>query len=78
MRVTPFHDDFSIDIGALRENATKLADTCDAVVSLGHNGGIVSLVPGERKLVERTAVEEVHGRKPVLVGVGFVFLKHVN
>jgi dihydrodipicolinate synthase/N-acetylneuraminate lyase len=31
----------------------------------------LSLSPEEQKLVGRTVVEEVRGRKPVLVGVGY-------
>lgn len=69
--VTPFHDDYGIDHAALRSNATSLAETCDMVVPLGNNGEIFSLSPEEQKVVGRAVVEEVHGRKPVLVGVGF-------
>jgi dihydrodipicolinate synthase/N-acetylneuraminate lyase len=32
--VTPFHSDFSINLEALRQNATDLAATCDVVVAL--------------------------------------------
>lgn len=69
--VTPFRDDFSVDLEALRENATTLADACDVVVPLGHNGEIFSLSLKEQQVVGRTVVEEVHGRKPVLIGIGF-------
>jgi 5-dehydro-4-deoxyglucarate dehydratase len=69
--VTPFHADFSINPHALRQNANQLADACDVVVALGNNGEIFSLSPEEHKQVGRAVVEEVRGRKPVLVGVGF-------
>lgn len=69
--VTPFHTDFSINPEALRQNAGQLASTCDVVVALGINGEIFSVSPEEHKVVGRTVVEEVRGRKPVLVGVGF-------
>ena len=69
--VTPFHKDFSINLEALRQNSAHLADCCDVVVPLGNNGEIFSLSPEEQKLVGRTVVEEVRGRKPVLVGVGY-------
>jgi 5-dehydro-4-deoxyglucarate dehydratase len=69
--VTPFHPDFSINPDALRENASHLAATCDVVVALGNNGEIFSVSPEEHKTVGRAVVEEVRGRKPVLVGVGF-------
>jgi dihydrodipicolinate synthase/N-acetylneuraminate lyase len=69
--VTPFHDDFTINMHALRQNAAHLAEHCDVVVPLGNNGEIYSLTPDERKSVGRGVVEEVRGRKPVVVGVGY-------
>ena len=69
--VTPFHKDFSLNLDALGQNAARLADCCDVIVPLGNNGEIFSLSPEEQKLVGRTVVEEVRGRKPVLVGVGY-------
>lgn len=69
--VTPFHDDYAIDFDALRANASDLAGSCDVVVPLGNNGEIYSLTADERKAVGRAVVEEVRGRKPVLVGTGF-------
>ncbi len=69
--VTPFHDDLSLNTAALRQNAAFLAECCDVVVALGQNGEIFSLSPEEQKLVAHHAVEEVRGRKPVVVGVGF-------
>jgi 5-dehydro-4-deoxyglucarate dehydratase len=69
--VTPFRDDFTINFDALRSNAAHLAEHCDVVVPLGNNGEIYSLTPDERKSVGQAVVEEVHGRKPVVVGVGY-------
>ena len=69
--VTAFHDDFSINAEALRQNASTLAETCDVVVPLGNNGEIFSLSPAEQKLVGHAVAEEVRRRKPVVVGVGF-------
>lgn len=69
--VTPFDDGFNVDDKALRQNASNLAEICDVVVPLGNNGEIFSLSPEEQVLVGRAVVEEVRGRKPVLVGVGF-------
>lgn len=69
--VTPFHPDFKINREGLRENASHLAQCCDVVVALGNNGEIFSLSPEEHIQVGRAVVEEVHGRKAVLVGVGF-------
>jgi dihydrodipicolinate synthase/N-acetylneuraminate lyase len=68
--VTPFHYDLSTNIEALRQNAASLAETCDVVVPLGNNGEIFSLSPAEQKPVGQAVVEEVHGRKPIVVGVG--------
>ncbi len=69
--VTPFAQDLSVNYEALRENAARLVESCDVVVPLAGNGEIYSLSLDEHKRVGRTVVEEVHGRKPVLVGVGF-------
>jgi dihydrodipicolinate synthase/N-acetylneuraminate lyase len=69
--VTPFHSDLSIKFNALRQNAAFLADHCEVIVPLAGNGEIYSLSPEEHKKIGQTVVEEVGGRKPVLVGVGF-------
>jgi 5-dehydro-4-deoxyglucarate dehydratase len=69
--VTPFHDDLTINTEALRQNADHLAKHCDVVVPLGNNGEIYSLTPEERKSVGQAVVEEVRGRKAVVVGVGY-------
>jgi 5-dehydro-4-deoxyglucarate dehydratase len=68
--VTPFHDDLSINYEALKKNTQSLGESCDVVVPLGNNGEIHSLSPAEQAEVGRSVVEEVHGRKPVIVGVG--------
>ncbi len=69
--ITPFHKDLSLNIEALRQNAATLAESCDVIVPLAGNGEIFSLSPEEHKVAGRAVVEEVHGRKPVVVGVGF-------
>jgi len=69
--VTPFHPDLSLNLEALRQNAAHLAEHCEVVVALGNNGEIFSLAPEEQKVVARNVVEEVGGRRPVLIGVGF-------
>jgi 5-dehydro-4-deoxyglucarate dehydratase len=69
--VTPFHSSLSLNIEALRQNAAHLAEHCEVVVALGNNGEIFSLSPDEQKVVARNVVEEVRGRRPVLIGVGF-------
>src|SRR5579872_4081252 len=69
--VTPFNSDLSINFEALRQNAAFLAEHCEIVVPLAGNGEIYSLSPEEHKKIGRAVVEEVRGRKPVLVGVAF-------
>ena len=69
--VTPFREDLSIHFDALRRNAASLAATCDVVVPLGNNGEIFSLSPEEQRQAGRAVVEEIRGRKPVVVGIGF-------
>ncbi len=68
--VTPFCEDLSVDMEALRQNAAYLAEYCEVVVPLAGNGEIYALSPEEHKAIGKAVVEEVHGRKPVLVGVG--------
>ena len=69
--VTPFHEDLSVDMDALRQNAAFLAEHCEVVVPLAGNGEIYALSPQEHKTIGQAVVDEVDGRKPVLVGVGF-------
>lgn len=69
--VTPFREDLSVDFDALRQNAAFLAEHCEVVVPLAGNGEIYALSPEEHKAIGQAVVEEVDGRKPVLVGVGF-------
>lgn len=69
--VTPFDKDLSINLEALRQNAAYLVQYCDVIVPLAGNGEIYSLSPEEHQIIGRAVVEEVHGRKPVIVGVGF-------
>ena len=68
--VTPFRDDLSVDLDAVRQNAAYLAEHCEVVVPLAGNGELYALSPEEHKAIGRAVVEEVRGQKPVLVGVG--------
>lgn len=68
--VTPFFNDLTLNLDALRQNAAFLAKWCEVVVPLAGNGEIYSLSVEEHKIIGRAVVEEVAGRKPVLVGVG--------
>jgi 5-dehydro-4-deoxyglucarate dehydratase len=69
--VTPFHEDLSVNIEALRQNAAFLAEHCEVIVPLAGNGELYSLSPEEHRMVGKAVVEEVRGRKPVAVGVGY-------
>ncbi|MEJ2007596.1 MAG: dihydrodipicolinate synthase family protein [Acidobacteriota bacterium] len=69
--VTPFRKDLSVDTDALRQNAAFLAEHSEVVVPMAGNGEIYALSPEEHKTIGQAVVEEVHGRRPVLVGVGF-------
>lgn len=69
--ITPFHDDYSLNLEALRRNTAELTASSDVLVALGNNGEIFSLSPEEQKQVGRAVVEAVGGKKPVVIGVGF-------
>ena len=69
--VTPFHEDLSLNIEALRRNAAFLAEHCEVIVPLAGNGELYSLSPEEHKTVGNAVVEEVRGRKPVVIGIGY-------
>ncbi|WP_273567177.1 4-hydroxy-tetrahydrodipicolinate synthase [Maribacter halichondriae] len=69
--VTPFNEDFSIDIEAL----TRIVDYCieggvDYLVVLGTTGESVTLSSTERKLVVQTVIKANDGRLPLVLGVG--------
>lgn len=70
--ITPFKNDFSLDIEGLRHNLTKLMEhkVC-AVVAAGGTGEMYSLTPTEHWQVIKTTVEVIAGRAPVIAGVGF-------
>ena len=68
--VTPFRDDLSVDVEAVRQNAAYLAEHCEVVVPLAGNGELYALSPEEHKTIGQAVVDEVHGKRPVLVGVG--------
>jgi 5-dehydro-4-deoxyglucarate dehydratase len=70
--VTPFRADLSLDLDGLRNNLRALvAHPLAAVVAAGGTGELYSLTPAEHLEVVRTTVEEVHGRMPMIAGVGF-------
>jgi 5-dehydro-4-deoxyglucarate dehydratase len=70
--VTPFRQDLTVDLPALRANLrAMLRQPLAAVVAAGGTGELYSLTPSEHLDVVRTVVEEVQGRVPVIAGTGF-------
>ena len=69
--VTPFHDDYSLDLDGLRQNVRLMLQTpIHAIVAAGGTGELYSLTQEEAKAVVRTVVEEAAGQVPVIAGVG--------
>src|SRR5438105_3533152 len=70
--VTPFKADLALDLDGFRRNLRALLrhPIC-AVVAPAGTGELYSLSPVEHLAVVKAAVEEIHGRVPVLTGVGF-------
>jgi len=69
--VTPFNEDFSIDVEAL----ARIVDYCidggvDYLVVLGTTGESVTLNSTEKKLVVQTVLKANDGRLPLVLGVG--------
>ena len=70
--VTPFREDLSLDLAALRTNLrTMLRQPLAAVVAAGGTGELYSLTPAEHRDVVRTVVQEADGKVPVIAGTGF-------
>ena len=70
--ITPFTEDLSVDLDALRANVRVLLhDKPAAIVAAGGTGELYSLAPAEHLSVIRAAVEESAGAVPVIAGVGF-------
>lgn len=70
--VTPFADDLSVDLTALRGNLrAMLAHPLAAIVAAGGTGELYSLTPSEHLAIVRATIEETSGRVPVIAGVGF-------
>lgn len=69
--VTPFNNDFSVDVNALEavvEHAIK--GYVDYLVILGTTGESVTLSKSEKQLVINTVVRTNAGRLPLVLGVG--------
>lgn len=69
--VTPFRDDGSVDVAALRALVRWQIDSgIHGLVPCGTTGEGATLEPGEHELVIRTVVEETAKRVPVIAGCG--------
>lgn len=69
--VTPFTSSDEIDTNALRWLAGRAVENgVHSVICTGSLGEFPSLTDEERRLVQRTVVDEVNGRVPVIAGVG--------
>jgi 5-dehydro-4-deoxyglucarate dehydratase len=70
--VTPFREDLSVDIPALRKNLRAMfRQPLAAVVAAGGTGELYSLSPSEHLEVVSTVVDEAAGKVPVIAGTGF-------
>jgi len=69
--VTPYTDDLSLDLPALKRNAELISGHSDVIVPLGNTGEFYNLSLEEVKTVMGAVVETVAGRIPVVVGVGY-------
>ncbi|MDT7887012.1 MAG: 4-hydroxy-tetrahydrodipicolinate synthase [Thermoproteota archaeon] len=69
--VTPFKEDYSLDLEALRENVRfQIENGVHGLVPLGTTGESPTIKEEERKLIIKTVVDEVNGKIPVIVGTG--------
>jgi len=70
--ITHMKADLSFDEAAYREHVEWIVAAAPAAVfSAGGTGEFFSLTPDEVEAVTRAAVEVVHGRMPVISGVGY-------
>jgi 5-dehydro-4-deoxyglucarate dehydratase len=70
--VTPFRQDLSVDLDALRQNVRMMLEhPLAAIVAAGGTGELYSLTPAEHLDVVGTIVEEARGKVPVIAGTGF-------
>src|SRR4029079_14435524 len=70
--VTPFRNDLSLDLDALRQNVRAMLEhPLAAIVAAGGTGELYSLTPSEHLEVVQLIVEEARGKLPVIAGTGF-------
>src|SRR5688572_26317943 len=70
--VTPFKNDFSLNLDGLRKNLQALAahPLC-AIIAAGGTGQLYSLTPAEHQQVVKATVETVENKMPILAAAGF-------
>ena len=69
--VTPFKEDFSVDVEALTNIVNHVIDNgADFLVALGTTSEAPTLTPDEKQLVVKTILDANAGRLPVLLGMG--------
>ncbi len=69
--ITPFKEDLSIDVQALRDLVNYCIDGgVDYLVALGTTAEVVTLSSSEKGLIREVIVEENKGRLPLMVGIG--------
>jgi 4-hydroxy-tetrahydrodipicolinate synthase len=76
--VTPFNEDESLNVDALRQLTHFLIDGgVHGLFPTGSQGEFYALAPGERQRVWDVVVEEAEGRVPVYAGTGGVTTREV-
>jgi 5-dehydro-4-deoxyglucarate dehydratase len=69
--VTPFHDNYDVNLEALRHNVEwMVGHGLKCLVAAGGTGELYSLTVEETEAVHRTAIETARGRAAVICGVG--------
>ena len=69
--ITPFKDDLSVDVEALRKLVNFQIDNgVDYVVVLGTTGESATLTATEKQTVVDTIISENNGRIPLVLGIG--------
>src|SRR6266550_6544544 len=69
--VTPFRDDYSLDVGGAQELASYLLENgTDAIVVAGSTGEAPTLTHDEKRDLFRAVVEAAQGRGKVIAGTG--------
>lgn len=69
--VTPFHEDYSLDLEGLKKNISfQLEQEVEGLLVLGTTGETPTLKVDERKQVIQTCVDLAKGKAAILVGTG--------